>query len=208
MTTTVDQIDLRNTVQTAAGNTVDVKGAQDGTMFSDSIHGEYAVAARAGRLFHAANQAAVATVTTLNTTWTGLGIANPTSSTKMLILREFSWMLTVVASDEGGLALVETSNSGLASAITPVCAYPAAGSSVAYVDNGATVVAGSIVKPVTTYGTGAITTWQGAGNQVCKISGGLIIPPGRAILTDTTTAITAAFIFGFLWEEVNLTDFV
>ena len=155
------------------------------------------------RLFMAANQTAVATSTTLNTTWTGLALVNPTGSGKLFIVHEFSWALSVVGPAAGLLALASTTDSGFATSITPRCAKWGGATSVAIVDDGATVVAPIILRPISTYGTGAITTWQGAGFQVAKLSGGIVIPAGRSLLTDTTTACSAAFQFGFLWEEVD-----
>lgn len=155
------------------------------------------------RLFLAANQTAVACSTTLNTTWTGLALVNPTGSGKVFIVHEFSWALSVVGPAAGLLALASTTDSGFATNITPRCAKWGAASSVAIVDDGATVVAPIILRPITTYGTGAITTWQGAGFQVAKINGGIVIPAGRSLLTDTTTACSAAFQFGFVWEELD-----
>jgi len=203
----MSDVQVRQALVTAQGYLVDGKGSSDGVAFSDAIHGEYYGAAKEGRLFYGGNQAAIATVTTKNTTWTGLALANPTNSGKNLILREFAWALTVVGPAAGALSLVMTTNSGLAAVATlgPFgCNSILNTGSVAIMDDGGTVVAGTIIAPIATYGTGAITTWQGATHQVAKLSGGRIIPPGYAVITDTTTATTAAFIFGFLWEELPI----
>jgi hypothetical protein len=197
-------IQVRKGLVAPNNSLVDQNGSQDGVAFADGVHGEYAAAALTGRLFYASNQAAVATTAALATTWTGLGIANPSASGKNLILREFSWGLSVVGSDEGALGLMSTTNSDFAAAIAAECCKYGAGGSVAYIDDGATIEAPILVKTFSTYGTGAITTWQGAGFQCAKLAGQIIIPPGRAICTYTTTATTAAFIFSFLWEELPL----
>jgi len=203
----ISDVQVRQSLVTPSGSLVDRKGSKDGVAFADAVHGEYTVLALAGKLFYGANQAAVATTTTKNTTWTGLGIANPTNSGKILILREFSWALTVVGSAAGALSLLMTTNSGLA-AVATLGPFPVgsitSGGSVAIMDDGGTVVAGTIIAPITTYGTGAITTWQGSGQQVAKLNGRILIYPGYAVLTDTTTVLTTGPIFGFLWEEVDL----
>lgn len=160
-------------------------------------------AALNNRLFMAANQTAVACSTTLNTTWTGLALVNPTGSGKLFVVHKFSWALSVVGPAAGLLALAETTDSGFAANITARCAKWGAASSVAIIDDGATVVAPIILMPISTFGTGAITTWQGAGFQVANLAGSIIVPAGRALLTDTTTAVSAAFQFGFVWEEVD-----
>lgn len=201
------ELQVRQGLVTSSNSIVDRKGSQDGVAYNDSVHGELFAAAKAGRLFRVGNQAAVATSTTLNTTWTGLGISNPTSNTKLFVIRRFSWALTVVGAAAGALSLVITTHAvgAFTGGPTPVNPYTGvAGGSTALVDDGATVVAGTIVAPITTYGTGAITTWQGAGYQCANIDGGICVYPGKCLITDTTTAVSAGFIFGLVWEEVDL----
>lgn len=164
--------------------------------------GKYAEAVNAGRVFSAASSAAVATTAAAATTWTGLGVANPTGSGKNIILLEFSWGLSVVGPDEGILGLMTATDGGFAAAVTVRCAKFGAGTSIAYADDGATIVSPVLERVVSTYGTGAITTWQGAPAQVYNIDGSIILAPGRSVCTYTTTACTAAFQFSFLWEEV------
>lgn len=173
----------------------------DGVLLTPA--GRYADAALEGRLFCVSNQAAVATTAALATTWTGLGIANPTGSGKLIIVHEFSWGLSVVGPDEGVLGLMTATDTGFASAIAARCTRNAYATSIAYCDDGATISTPVLEKVVSTYGTGAITTWQGAGPQVCKLEGSIILAPGRSVLTYTTTATTAAFVFSFMWEEVT-----
>lgn len=165
--------------------------------------GKYADAALKGRLFCVSNQAAVATTAALATTWTGLGVANPTGSGKLLVIHEFSWALSVVAPADGVLGLMTSTDSGFAAAIAARCTRNAYATSVAYCDDGATIATPVLEKVVSTYGTGAVTTWQGAGPQVCKLDGSIILAAGRSVLTYTTTACTAALVFSFLWEEID-----
>lgn len=167
------------------------------------VNAKYTDAALSGRLFNVSNQAAVATTAALATTWTGLGVANPTGSGKLLIFHKFSWGLSVVGPAAGALGLMTSTDSGFASAITPRAVKYAAGSSVAIVDDGATIGTPVLERIVSTYGTGAITTWQGAGPQVYQIDGSIVLPAGRSLLTYTFAATTAAFIFSFMWEEVD-----
>jgi hypothetical protein len=175
----------------------------EGSLIARISGGRLADAALNGRLFSVSNAAAVATTTTLNTTWTGLGIANPLGSGKNLIIHKFSWALSVVGSAAGALCLAETvHDSGFVAALTIRCCKWGGGTSVAYADDGATVVAPIILMPIATYGTGAITTWQGATNQVADIDGAIVVPQGRTLLTDTTTVLTTGPLFGFVWEEV------
>lgn len=176
----------------------------DGALVTRNICGKYREAALAGRLFSVANQAAIATTANLATTWTGLGVCNPTGSLKNLIIHEFGWALSVVAPADGVLGLMTSDDTGFADSLTAKCAMNGAGSSVAYCDAGATIATPVLERVVSTYGTGAVTTWQGAGPQVCELDGSIILAPGRSVMTYTFTACTAAFIFSFLWEEVSV----
>jgi hypothetical protein len=183
------------------GNGKAVLTDPDGILLQPS--GKYADAAAEGRLFSVANQAAVATVAQDTAISTGLGVANPTGSGKLLVMLEFGWALSVVGPDEGMLGLQTATDGGFAAALDIRCTRFGAGTSIAYADDGVTLVGQAFERVVTTYGTGAITTWQGAGPQVYEINGGIVIAPGRSIYIATTTITTAAFQFSFLWEEID-----
>lgn len=192
---------VRKGLVTPDGSIHDQKGSKSGVAFADGVHGEYAAAAIAGRLFFAANQTAVTTSTTKNTTWTGLGIENPVGSSKLIILRAFSWAFTVApaAGEEGALSLHLTTGT-FSKAITPICCRANGGSSVAVVDTAATVIAGSIF-PIAGLGD-ADTSVAMSTTGFQSLGGMLVLPPGHACLSDTTDAYTSDLIFGFLWEEV------
>jgi len=164
--------------------------------------GKYADAAINGRLFYAANQTPVNTSTTLNTTFTGLGLANPTGSGKIIIVHEFGWALDQAAAGDSVLALATTTDSGFAAAIVARCTRNAYATSIAYVDDGATIVAPIIVKVLGSIGTNATTALTARG--LIDLGGSIILAPGRSIVTDTTLATGATSIqFSFMWEEIS-----
>jgi hypothetical protein len=138
--------------------------------------GKYAEAAIAGRLFHVANQAVVACTAGLATTWTGLGIANPSASGKLLVLHQFTYALNVVGPAAAAIGLMETTNSGFAAAIAARPVRPGMGTSVALVT---------------------------LGPNVYEIDGSIVVPPGYGICTYAGAALTAALMFSFTWEEVS-----
>lgn len=164
--------------------------------------GKYADAAINGRLFYAANQTPVNTSTTLNTTFTGLGLANPTGSGKIIIVHEFGWALDQAAAGDAVLALATTTDSGFAAAIVARCTRNAYATSIAYVDDGATIVAPIIVKVIGSIGTNATTALTARG--LIDLGGSIILAPGRSIVTDTTLATGATSIqFSYMWEEIE-----
>lgn len=177
--------------------------AQHGELVARLSGGRYTEAALAGRLFSVANQAAVATTAALATTWTGLGLCNPTGSGKNLVVHEFGWGLSVVGPDDGVVGLMSSDTTGFASVITARCAKSGAGTSIALVDDGATIATPILERIVGAYGTGATNLVNGTGPFIYQVDGSIVLPPGRSIMTYTTTATTAALVFHFLWEEVT-----
>lgn len=164
--------------------------------------GKYADAAINGRLFYAANQTPVNTSTTLNTTFTGLGLCNPTGSGKLLIVHEFGWALDQASAADAVLALATTTDSGFAAAIVARCARNAYATSVAYVDDAATIAAPIIVKIIGSIGTNTTTALTQLG--LIDLGGSIVLAPGRSVVTDTTAATGATSIqFSFMWEEVD-----
>ncbi len=177
----------------------------EGILLTKPGGGDLADAAINGRLFTAAMQTPTTTSTTLNTTFVGLGLCNPTGSGKILIVHEFSYAATAALTAEALLALATTTDSGFAADITPRCSRFGYATSVALVDKGATIVAPVIERIITTLGQAAITASGGPNvPNVAKINGGIVLAPGRALVTDTTVATGAVMQFGFLWEEVDL----
>lgn len=176
----------------------------DGVLLTKPGAGSLADAARQGRLFSCANQTPVNTSTTLNTTFTGLGIANPTGSGKLLILHEFGYALDQACAAESVLALAGTTNSGFEQSLTAICARFGYATSVAYLDAAATIVAPVITRIIGSLGQGADSTQFMPPPTIIPLNGSIVIAPGRAIVTDTTAATGATSIqFSYLWEEVD-----
>ena len=170
-----------------------------------STGGKYAEAALAGRLFYSANINMVTTSTTLNTTFVGLGLCNPTGSGKNVIVHEFSYAFVTAAVAGMILALATTTDSGFADdANAPIkCTRDGYATSVCYTDEGATIIAPVIVKIISQHADAATTTMQNP-PQVVDLGGSIILVPGRSLVTDTTTvAGAAAAQFAFMWEEVD-----
>lgn len=188
----------------ANGSTGPLRLDTDGALIARPCAGKYTEAAMAGRLFSVANQAAVATTAALATTWTGLGIANPSTSGKNVILYEFGYALTVVGPAATSVGLMTSDTTGFAANLTPKAAMDGAGSSVVIVDNGATIATPILERVFGVISTGAITTMMAIPPMIYQLDGSMIIKPGRSVMTYTNAALTAAAIFYFLWEEVDV----
>jgi hypothetical protein len=161
-------------------------------------------AALAGRLFCAAMQTPTTTSTTLNTTFVGFSVCNPTGSGVVAVVHQFSYAATAALTAAAVLALATTTESGFAADVVPRnCrfGYPAA---KCIADKGATIVAPVIERIIATLGQGAVTVAIPAAPSIINLEGGIILDPGRAVVTDTTVATGAVMQFGFLWEEIPI----
>jgi len=176
----------------------------DGILLSKNGGGIYADAAINGRLFCAAMQTPTTTSTTLNTSFVGLGLCNPTGSGKLIVVHEFSYACTAALTAETLLALATTTDSGFATDIVPRCCRNGYATSIAIVDKGGTIVAPVIERIICTLGQGADSVQLGGlAPNIVKLDGSIILAPGRAVVTDTTVATGAVMQFGYLWEEVD-----
>ena len=185
-----------------SGTRKDLLTKTDGVVL---VSGDYSDAAINGRLFAAAMQTPTTTSTTLNTTFVGLGLCNPTGSGKLLIVHEFSYAATAALTAETLLALATTDSTGFAADIVPRCCRNGYAASVAIVDKGATITAPVIERIIATLGQGADSVQLGgAPPNIVKLNGSIILAPGRAVVTDTTVATGAVMQFGYLWEEIDL----
>lgn len=178
---------------------------EQGSLVTHAYGGKYAEAAMAGRLFFAANINMVTTSTTLNTTFVGLGLCNPSGSGKIVIVHEFSYAFATAAAAALILALAVTDDTGFADDTNaPIhCTREGYATSVCYTDEGATITAPVIVKLIAQHADAATTTFVEA-PHVVDLGGSIILDPGRAVVTDTTTAAGAsAAQFAFMWEEID-----
>lgn len=162
-----------------------------------------AEAAMEGRLFSVANQAKVAVTAGLATTWTGLGVCNPTGSGKLLIMHEFGWSSDIVNPAEGVVGLMTSDDTGFAAALTARCARNGYKTSSAYCDDGATIATPILVRVCGSTMEGAITTVVQNNVNIYPINGSIILAAGRSVMTYHSIGGTASLIFHFLWEEVD-----
>jgi hypothetical protein len=187
------------------GSTGPLRIDSDGALVVKSGGGSLSEAAIAGRLFCAAMQTPTTTSTTLNTTFVGLALVNPTGSGKIIVVHEFSYAATAALTAETLLALATTTDSGFAADITPRCCRNAHAASVAIVDKGATIVAPVIERIIATLGQAADTAMGSAvPPNIVKLDGSIVLDPGRALVTDTTVAAGAVMQFGYVWEEIDI----
>lgn len=190
--------------KTSAGLGLPVLVDSDGKLITVPGGGRLADAAINGRLFSVANQAKVAVTAALATTWTGLGVANPTGSGKLLVLHEFGWSTDVVNPAEGVVGLMTATDTGFAQNLAARCARNGYATSVAYCDDGATISTPVLERICGSTMEGAISTVVQNNVNIYRIDGSIVLAPGRSILTYHSIGGTASLLFHFVWEEIAI----
>ena len=186
-----------------ANGATNVQFTQDnqGNQLFSEYHARYYNAAYQGNLFSVANQAAVTTSSTLNTTFTGLSLANPATSGVNLVLLQFYCAQFAV----GAAAVVSIAGgSGVAAgSLTVRNALVGTSAKTATIASAsATITAPILLRPVGSVGSLATTGYGLSQSIVADLGGSIIVPPGNIVCSDTSVATTSALIFGFLWQEI------
>ena len=157
-----------------------------------------------GNVYAVANQAAVTTTAALATTWTGLGIANPTASSVNLVLLEFNVAQFAVGA-AAAVGLMMTTNSGFAAVITPQNQLVGSGLvASALADDGATIATPVLNRIYGQVGSEATTAYGLMPGIQAHIDGSIVIPPGFAVCSYTSIVTTSALLFNFVWAEEKI----
>lgn len=158
------------------------------------------------RLFYVNTATVVDCSTTLNTTFTGLGICNPANSGKLYIFHEFGFGTINAVDAETLLQLAITDDTGFAAQLTVKSAKAGgAMASAAIADEAATITAPVVCKTVAELKQGADSVQYGAGPiNIVDLKGSIILSPGYAVVTNSTVATGASMSFHFMWEEIDV----
>ena len=156
-----------------------------------------------GAIFSVTNQSATSTTAAFATTWTGLGVANPTGSGVNLLLRRFT-CAQVAAGAAGAIGIMRGAGAA-AGGITPTSmTLGSAQASKANGTAGATIATPVLVAAYGSLGSVATSSYNLDPGIVVELNGSIIVPPGMYVASYTTAATTSALIFGFVWEEVPI----
>lgn len=174
-----------------------------GAMVTGAYGAKYMEAVLRGKVFVAANQAAVALTAAFATAYTGLVVENPAGSGKNLIMIGFSYASTVAIPTATALGLMTGADAGdAAAAITPRNRLMGGAASIAIVDNGCTLVGTPVLEqPIATAWTEATTAGTLGQPNMVDLNGSLIVTPGYYVAVYSAAANTAAFLFSFMWIE-------
>ena len=152
-------------------------------------------------------QALVTTTVGLATTYTGLVLSNPITSSVNLVLNKCSMMQSVIQSTQVEAYAIATGYNATTNVThtTPVaprsCFVGASASGIGVADVSATLPTAPFYHCFVT-NTGTATA-DSTGIQVVDFEGSLILPPGAyALWVTPAQASVAGMWFSFQWEEV------
>lgn len=183
------------------------RSIRDGGLVTQDAHGRYYETVKRDRCFLAATAAVVTTTVGLATTYTGLVVSNPITSTVDMVLLQASMMQSVIQSANPeafaiATGFLSTTNVTHTTPVAPRAALIGSSST----PNGLADVAATLpVAPLYSMfvtNTGSATV-NSTGNLVVDLGGSIILKPGAfACWVTPAQASVNGMWFSFLWEEV------
>jgi hypothetical protein len=184
------------------------RGGQAGELMTTELFPQYYELMRRGYVFNAAQQAVVTTTVGLATTYTGLLLANPIGSGKLVVPLFASVNQSVIQATQveaydlavGYSATVDVTHTTPSTTLRNSRIGSSAPAPAAKVDTAATLP-GTIqyLMPVTN--TAAAT--QNAPGVIAELKGAVGLEPGAYIFFATPAQASVAGVwFGFVWAEV------
>lgn len=179
--------------------------SRNGAMMTAQTRGKYYESTARGKCFYACNIATQAVSVALNTTYTGLALANNVGSGKMLSLLRVGIGLTAAPAGIASLGLIGGySATANITHTTPLAPAPLLlGSSAAAVgkaDSAATISTPLWIASLQTgFTAGALFSTT---PNLIDIDGGIVLLPGAFVAIGALTAVTGYF--SMFWEEIPL----
>jgi hypothetical protein len=158
------------------------------------------------QMYTIANQSGVTTSAALTTTYVGLCLDNPTSSTVNLVLTKAGYSFTVAPAAAVAVGLMTGTGASITGAVTSRNRFVGGVGSQALASTSLTLPGTPVLETILdTVTTAAITTAPKGVGAIIDLEGSLILPPGAFVAFYTSTASGASGFFGsFQWIEVPL----
>jgi hypothetical protein len=153
-----------------------------------------------------ANQSGVTTSAALTTTYVGLVIANPTTSTVNAVITKVGYSFPVAAAAAITVGLMTGTGASITGSVTPRNRFVGGVGSQCLASTSLTLPGTPVLETILdTVTTAAITTSPKGVGSIVDLEGSLILPPGAFAAFYTSTASGASGFFGsFQWVEVPL----
>jgi hypothetical protein len=171
------------------GLNLDIRQGAMGDVIISQLHGRFSETTNRKNMFAIANQGGVTHSAALTTTFVGICVGNPSTSTVNLHMLGFGWSLLVACAATASIGIM-TGLGTITGALTPRNRYVGQPAGQGLATGGMTLPGTPVLEQV--FG------------QV-DLGGSLILPPGTFVASYMTTAPGASgFIGSFLWEEVPI----
>lgn len=173
----------------------------DGALLVSGSHGKYFEAAKRGRVFGASNTGAQAISVALNTTYTGICLSNPTTSSVDLELLRVGLALTVAPVGIASLHLIGGQSTTDVTHTTPLTPFPTL-LGANYTAAGKADSAATIPTPIylaSLMGGFTAGALPSTSPSWIDVEGLFILPPGGFIAIGALTAATG--IWSIVWRE-------
>lgn len=188
----------------SANTVVDFPLDNTGTPLVSELHGKYYATTYRRHMFVIANQAVVTTSAALTTTYTGLVLGNPTTSTVNLVVQSFGCAQVAVGA-AAAVGIMTGSGATVTASLTPRNRYVSGASAQALANAGQTLPGTPVLEQVFgSVGSLATTGYALQNGIYVDLAGSLILPPGAFVAAYTTIATTSSLIFSFTWEEIPI----
>lgn len=192
----------RGLIQAGPGSENGLIGNLDGSLLVAQSAAKYEEDVRAGRVFVAANQAAVALTAAMATTYTGLVLGNPTTSQFDIVLLRFGFSFTVAVPTATVIGLMTGTGASIVGAISGRNRLVGGPAPVGQVDDACTLPGTPVLEQIFSQARTEATTAGGLGPVTeVDLDGSLILPPGAFVAVYSFAANTASLIASFMWKE-------
>ena len=153
-----------------------------------------------------ANQSGVTTSAALTTTYVGLCIGNPTTSTVNVVVTKAGYAFPVAPAASVVVGLMTGVGASITGAVTPRNRFVGGVGSQCLASTSLTLPGTPVLETVLDMATAAtITTAPKGVGAIVDLEGSLILPPGAFCAFYTSTASgTSGFFGSFQWTEVPL----
>lgn len=194
------------TASISPGIQAPIRQGNMGDQIISEYMGRYSEAAYRRQVFAVANQAGVTHSAALTTTFIGLCVGNPSTSTVNLHILNFGWSLLVALAANASIGIM-TGTGTITAALTPRNRYVGGAAGQGLATGGQTLPGTPVLEQVFGFAgsTLAVTSWQPSGLTNVDIGGSLILPPNTFVASYMTTASGASgFIGSFNWIEIPI----
>jgi hypothetical protein len=195
-----------STTSVSPGINAPMRQGNMGDQIVSQYMGRYSEATYRRQTFTIANQAGVTHSAALTTSFIGICVGNPASSTVNLHILNFGWSLIVALAANASIGIM-TGVGTVTSALTPRNRYVGGAAGQGLATGGMTLPGTPVLEQVFGFAgsTLAVTSWQPSGLTNVDLGGSLILPPNTFAASYMTTASGASgFIGSFNWAEIPI----